>query len=207
MSLKFKRHEKTSQNLDSLKISGKEASDQKKNKEEPQDGAKPLKQPRTGRQPKPINFKQARNVIPVLATFANSANMDPKTKSDRTDREEKTFGFFCAQSLKLLQLLVQHLPVGLAHAHHGPHNLGISEEPLGASRRSALLRMSSCARAACTEHSRAARRLELQSGARSRLRGAQPRCAAARAAQRRSEQVARSTPALRGGSSCAAAQL
>ena len=43
-------------------------------------GAKLLRQPREGRQPKPI--RQAENEIPVFALFAILANMDPRTMSE-----------------------------------------------------------------------------------------------------------------------------
>ena len=42
-------------------------------------GTKPLRQPREGRQPKPI--RQAESEIPVFALFASLAKMDPRTMS------------------------------------------------------------------------------------------------------------------------------
>ena len=43
-------------------------------------GQSHLRQPREGRQPKPI--RQAENEIPVFALFAILANMDPRTMSE-----------------------------------------------------------------------------------------------------------------------------
>ena len=51
------------------------------------DGAKPLRQPREGRQPKPI--RQAESEIPVFALFASLANMDPRTKSELIAKKKK----------------------------------------------------------------------------------------------------------------------
>ena len=55
-----------------------------------EDGAKPLRQPREGRQPKPI--RQAESEIPVFALFANLANMDPRTKSELITKKRARFG-------------------------------------------------------------------------------------------------------------------
>ena len=52
-----------------------------------EDGAKPLRQPREGRQPKPI--RQAENEIPVFALFASLANMDPRTMSELIAKKKK----------------------------------------------------------------------------------------------------------------------
>ena len=45
-----------------------------------EDGAKPLRQQKEGRQPKPI--RQTESEIPFFALFASLANMDPRTKSE-----------------------------------------------------------------------------------------------------------------------------
>ena len=45
-----------------------------------EDGAKPLRQPRVGRQPKSI--RQAESESLGFATFASLANMDPRTMSE-----------------------------------------------------------------------------------------------------------------------------
>ena len=52
-----------------------------------EDGAKPLRQPREGRQPKPI--RQAESEIPVFATFASLANMDPRTMSELNAKKKR----------------------------------------------------------------------------------------------------------------------
>ena len=52
-----------------------------------EDGAKPLRQPREGRQPKPI--RQAENEIPVFALFASLANMDPRAMSELIAKKKK----------------------------------------------------------------------------------------------------------------------
>ena len=53
-------------------------------------GQSHLRQPREGRQPKPI--RQAENEIPVFALFASSANMDPRTKSELIPIKKLTWG-------------------------------------------------------------------------------------------------------------------
>ena len=50
-------------------------------------GQSHLRQPREGRQPKPI--RQAENEIPVFALFAILANMDPRTMSELIAKKKK----------------------------------------------------------------------------------------------------------------------
>ena len=51
-----------------------------------EDGAKPLRQPREGRQPKPI--RQAEDEIPVFAKFASLADKDPMTMSEQMRKKK-----------------------------------------------------------------------------------------------------------------------
>ena len=50
-------------------------------------GQSHLRQPREGRQPKPI--RQAENEIPVFALFASLANMDPRTMSELIAKKKR----------------------------------------------------------------------------------------------------------------------
>ena len=65
-----------------------------------EDGAKPLRQPREGRQPKPI--RQAENEIPVFELFASLANMDPRTKSELIAKKCRDFEVSPGQRLDYL---------------------------------------------------------------------------------------------------------